>query len=221
MTRKEQLINEIVRLVQESYLQDEPLNEGWIDNMKKSLIPIILSTIGLSGESTRILSEPSVQNKIEQHRDEIVDQAVERGFDSRSAEEVLDSILNVPIEEYPFGITRRGFRVHHINRYFERKQLENYSRYKKAIQEEAIRYQRVLKDLTDKYHKQTGSTTPGYLDKMEDEYEIDVYTQADLNQDREEIDIEHEVRVGRIEAEFNETRNRLIAEREDKLKTYL
>lgn len=63
-----------------------------MDGVKKTLLPIIFSTIGMSGGSSRMLTSPSVQNKIEQHRDEIIDQAVDAGISRRDVDLALSNL---------------------------------------------------------------------------------------------------------------------------------
>lgn len=91
MSRKQQLVEKLTQIISDRLEDDASLNEAYMDSLRKNFIPIVLSVIG---GTAALLSTPLGKSKVEKHKYEIIDKAVESGYEQEQAEEVLDTILS-------------------------------------------------------------------------------------------------------------------------------
>ncbi len=207
MIKRKKFTNQPNSTVYNKLLNEEIINEGLLDGLKKVLIPIILTTIGMSSASSdRTLSTQTAQNKIEQYRDEIKDQAAIAGIDDAHVDIVLNSLLkhrdSNDVELHKNRLSRMVARMVDINDMYERMNTNNYQKFLKYVDRELKTYQQRI-TYYGKQKKRAGSDSllnfDGDFQRVESKYKRDIsIAEGEFKASRDFLNRERDLKIKKI-----------------------
>jgi hypothetical protein len=214
MSNKKALIDELTNRVFIRLNEQHSLNENYKETLRKKLVPIILSVLGLGGSMASFLNTPEGKKQIEDNKEEIIDNAVRLGYASDEVKAVIFQKYIESPSEYS-----RGFRVTMVEEDYKDRQLINYADYNRKLEKQAINNARTIQTIKQKKaieFKQALESSAGLGPR--NETEILDQNRKELGEELQRQYKEHLARIQEIEKEFKEVRDRIRIERDQKLR---